>query len=273
LPGNSDPSRIYHDPALTDRRGDATGPGALLFLFLLVAAFAVAAVGLVSLPALVSEPDPTARPATPAPVATARPTATPAVPASPGASTEPTIAPDGSTGPDATGEPQPTVAPDGSTGPDASGPLPTRRPQPTPDGRPATQGALGETVPVFVNGKRTGGVAVLSFKVGDLAGVDLPAGARIMVMQVRYSTAFGMAYDASDWVVVDADGKRYRSLGDQAPIPALGSGTLAAGGSVTGNVAFIRQLKVSIEQIVLTDGKGHDLVSVARATPGPSSAP
>ena len=258
MPGNADPSRIYHDPALTDRRGDATGGVALLFVFLLVVGFAVVAVGLISLPALVA--DPTPGPATPAPIATARPTPTSAPPASPA--------------PGESGLPQPSAGTEPSGGPGASsGPLPTRRPLPTDAGRPASEGVLGEMVPVFLKGKRTGGVQVRSFKVGDLAGVTLPPGAKVMILLVRYSTANGMAYDAADWVIVDSDGKRHASLGDRAPSPALGSGTIAAGSSITANGAFIRDPGISIDRIVLTDGKGHDLVSVGRNSSIASPAP
>ena len=256
MPGNADPSRIYHDPALTDRRGDATGPGALLFLFLLVAGFAAVAVGLVSLPALVV--DPTPGPATPAPIATVRPTATPALTSAPDASAEPGL----------------TDAPGASSGPDASsGPLRTHRPRPTDTGRPPAVGVIGQMNPVFRNDKRVGGVAVRSFQVGDLPGVTLPTGARVMVLEVRYSTANGMDYDAADWVMVDSDGKRHASLGDQAPLPALGSGTLDAGGSITGNVAFIREPGTTFDQIVLTDGNGHDLVTVDRNSSSATTAP
>jgi DNA/RNA endonuclease YhcR with UshA esterase domain len=63
---------------------------------------------------------------------------------------------------------------------------------------------------------------------------------------------------------VGSDGTRYPSLGDASPDPALGSGRLEAGTSITGNVAFIRERKVAITEIVLTDGDGTDLVVIER---------
>lgn len=262
MPGNADPSRIYHDPALTDRRGDATGLGAFAFLFVLVGAFALAAFVLVSLP-LGADPTP-APPATPGILATARPSPTPALtplPSDVPASARPSIGPAATFDTGASAEPRPS-----------GGALPTRAPQASPterSGRPATAGEIGQTLPVFLDGRRVGGVTVQSFQVGEVPGVDLPAGARFMVMEVRYLTAGGMDYDARDWVVVDADGKRYPSLGARAPEPALGRGTLAAGETIVGNVAFIRERRVAIEQLVLTDGDGRDLVIVDRNSAEP----
>jgi hypothetical protein len=259
VPGNSDPSRIYDDPALADRRGDATGPVAFAFLFLLVAAFAVVALALLSVPL---SPDPTARPpGTPGIVATARTSPGPRPTSASTAATNPSLRP--------SGQPSTTGAPESTGGPAATdGSLPSRQPAPSPTrrtGRPAARGTLGETIPVFLDGRRVGGVVVESFEPGgQVPGVDLPAGARIVVLQVRYQTASGMDYDASDWVLVDADAERHRSLGDRAPAPALGSGRIARGGSVTGTVAFIRERGVTIEQLVLTDGEGRDLVIVDR---------
>ena len=89
MPGNADPSRIYHDPALTDRRGDATGLVAFAFLFVLVGVFALAAFVLVSLP-LAADPTP-APPATPGILATPRPSPTPTSTADDTASTSPSV--------------------------------------------------------------------------------------------------------------------------------------------------------------------------------------
>ena len=263
MPGNADPSRIYDDPALADRRGDPTGPIALVFLGILVAAFAVVGLVLLSVPL---GPDPTARPAgTPGILATARPSPTPTPTgvstAAPVPSVDPTGAP-GATPGEATDPPLVTPEPETTLGPRR-----TRQPRPSPtqrSGRGPTRGGIGETIPVFVDGERVGGVVVESFQAGELAGGDLPAGARIMVLQVRYVTAFGMDYDAADWVAEDADGERLESLGNRAPAPALGSGRLAPDESVTGNVAFIRERRVLIEELMLTDGEGRDLVIVRR---------
>lgn len=250
MPGNADPSRIYHDPALTDRRGDATGLVAFAFLFVLVAVFALAALVLVSLP-LVADPTP-APPATPGILATPRPSPTPALTPTPS-----DAAPSG----EPTAEPQPS-----------DGVLPSREPLPSPTartGRPPAEGGIGQTLPVFTDGRRVGGVTVQSFQVGEVPDVDLPAGARFMILEVRYVTAGGMAYDARDWVVVDAEGNRYPSLGARAPDPALGTGTLGAGETIVANVAFIRERRVAIEQLVLTDGNGRDLVVVDRNSTEP----
>ena len=260
MPGNADPSRIHHDPALTDRRGDPTGLVAFAFLSILVAAFAVVAFVLMSVPLA---PAPTSRPpGTPGILATTRPTPNPAP------TGVATVVPDPSAGPSA--EPEVTAGPGETRDPRATiAPLPSREPAPSPtepSGRPAVRGVMGETIPMFIDGRRVGGVVVESFQVGELPGVDLPAGARIMVLSVRYLTAFGMSYDAADWVVVDADGTRYPSLGDRAPAPALESGRIAAGESITGNVAFIRERRVAIEELVLTDGAGRDLVIVDRTS-------
>ena len=249
MPGNADPSRIYRDPALTERRGDPTGPIALLFLLLLVAAFAVVGVLLVWMPAIVADPSP--RPAAAATIPpTPRPSATPAL----------TVAPDST--------PPPSLAPDPSSPPDATAaPLPTREPQATPTSRPgrATRsGGFGETLPVIIDGTRVGGVTLLPFEVGELPDVELPAGARIMVLELSYVSEPGMAYDASDWVAVDAAGERYPSLGGEAPGDALGRGRLDAGGSITATVAIIRERRVTIDRFVLTDGAGRDLVAVDR---------
>lgn len=262
MPGNADPSRIYHDPALTDRRGDATGLVAFAFLFVLVGVFALAAFVLVSLP-LAADSTP-APPATPGILATPRPSPKPALTATPSdapSSGEPSIGPAETFDTGASPAPQPS-----------DGALPTREPRPSPTqrtGRPAAEGAIGQTLPVFIDGRRVGGVTVQSFQVGDVPGVDLPAGARFMILEVRYFTAAGMDYDAKDWVVVDSEGNRYPSLGAQAPEPALGKGTLAAGETIIANVAFIRERRVGIEQLVLTDGDGRDIVIVDRTTAEP----
>ena len=83
LPRNSDPSRIYDDPALTDRRGDATGPVALLFLVIVVAAFAAVAYGLVTFLPVAADPTPRPTSAATSVLATAAPTPSPAPSAAP----------------------------------------------------------------------------------------------------------------------------------------------------------------------------------------------
>jgi hypothetical protein len=106
---------------------------------------------------------------------------------------------------------------------------------------------------------------MVSFAAGELLDVDVPSGGRIMVMEVTYaSPTTGMAYNAALWEIVDADGNRYPSLGNKAPAPALARGRLDPGGSVTGNVAFIRERGMLIESINLTDGNGTDLVVIER---------
>lgn len=253
MPRNSDPSRIYHDPALTDRRGDATGPVALLFLVIVVAVFAGVAYGLVTY--LPVAADPTPRP-TPTAAPSARPTASPA----------PTATPAPASAAPASGPPDRTAEPVRSAAPATAEPLPSREPRATDARRPRTTGAIDETLAVFRNGKRIGTVRMSAFATGDVPGVDLPAGARFMVMEITYTSAAGMPYDAADWVAVGADGTRYPSLGDAAPDPVLGSGRLAAGETITGNVAFIRERRVGITQLILTDGDGTDLVAIERPT-------
>jgi hypothetical protein len=115
-----------------------------------------------------------------------------------------------------------------------------------------------------VDGERIGNVNVRSLDAGRLDGVELPEGARLMVLDVRLRSSAGMTYDAADWEVVDTDGERHPSLGDRAPGSALGSGRLAAGDAVEGTIAFIREQGVTFARFVLTDGAGRDLISVVR---------
>jgi hypothetical protein len=240
LPGSNDPSRIYRDPALTDRRGDATGPVALLFLGLIVVAFAVVALLLISLPPVVA--DPTPRPSvlvTPAPTSRATP--------SPEPTSEPTREPDRTREPDSTGEP---------TGPTAP-----------PDVADAQQGIFGEDIPVMAGDTKVGTVRLDTFKPGTIPGYTVPDGSKLLVLTVTYTAIEQMAYRGSDWLIEDPDGNRYPSLGDQAPEPPLGSGRLSPGETITGKVAFVRPPDVAeLAWLVLQDRSGNDLVIVDRLT-------
>jgi hypothetical protein len=242
MPGSKDPSRIYRDPALTDRRGDATGPLALLFLGLLVVAFVAVALLLISLPPVVA--DPTPRPsvlATPVPTRQATPTPSPTV--------EPTA------------EPLYRSPAPGETAGPSEGPGPTLD---IPDAR---QGVFGEDIPVVVNGKKVGTVRLESFKPGTIPGFVIPDGSKLLVLTVTYTAITSMSYKGSDWEIEDPDGGRYASLGDEAPDPALGSGRLAPGETITGKVAFVRPPEVSeLAWLVLLDRAGNDLVIVDRLT-------
>jgi hypothetical protein len=85
-----------------------------------------------------------------------------------------------------------------------------------------------------------------------------------MVLTVTYAASSELAYRAADWWVVDSEGRRYASLGAEAPDPALRSGRLAAGESITANVAFERARGMEIVRLVLTDRSGADLIVVDR---------
>jgi hypothetical protein len=118
---------------------------------------------------------------------------------------------------------------------------------------------------VVRDGRRVGTVTMRSFAAGDLPDVEVPAGGRVMVMEVTFdSPTTGMGYNAAAWEIVETDGTRHPSLGNQAPAPALGRGRLEPGGSITGNVAFIRERGMLIASINLTDGNGTDLVVIER---------
>jgi hypothetical protein len=135
-----------------------------------------------------------------------------------------------------------------------------------PSGPPPVSAAIGETIPLVREGVPVGSVSVRSFRAGEMTGMFLPPGARLMVLEAVYVADTRMAYSADDWMVQDTEGRRYPSLGADAPPDALASGRLRAGGSVAGNVAFVLQRGVTVESLVLTDGAGRDLVVVARAS-------
>ncbi|MFN8620229.1 MAG: hypothetical protein U0869_05725 [Chloroflexota bacterium] len=243
MPGSNDPSRIYRDPRLTDRRGDATGPWALVFLGIIALAFAGVALLLISLPPVVA--DPTPRPSvlrTPAPTPETTPTPEPTV--------EPSLAPERTRQPDATDEPLPSEA---ATNP--------------PDVPDAQQGIFGEEIPIIINDTKVGTVRLDTFKPGTIPGYAVPDGSKLLVLTVTYTAIESMSYRASDWLIEDPDGNRYPSLGDQAPDPALGSGRLSPGETVTGKVAFVRPPDVAeLAWLVLQDRQGNDLVNVDRLT-------
>jgi hypothetical protein len=190
------------------------------------------------------------------------PTATPVATATPEPSTDAVVSPEpGSTREPASSDgPLPSRQPRATRGPGES---PSSEPAATP--RPARTGTIGEAIPVVRDGRRVGTVTMNSFQAGEIPGVDVPSGGRIMVMEVTYdSPTTGMGYNASAWQVVEADGTRHPSLGNKAPAPALGRGRLDPGGSVTGNVAFIRERGMLIASVNLTDGDGNDLVVIER---------
>ena len=264
MPGNNDPSRIYRDPALTDRRGDATGPVALLFLVIVIGAFAAVTWGLVTYLPVAADPTPRPTPTATAPGPTPTPVATaaPRPSTEPGASLAPSISPEPSTTsePGATDGPTPTRRPR-----ETAQPRESASPEPAATPRPPRTGTIGEAIPVVRDGRREGTVTMVSFAAGEVAGVDVPSGGRIMVMEVTYtSPTTGMVYNAARWQIVETDGTRHPSLGNKAPAPVLGRGRLDPGGSVTGNVAFIRERGMLIESIVLTDADGNDLVVIER---------
>lgn len=229
MPGPADPSRIYEDPALTERRGDATGPTALLFLGGLLGAFALAAIVLISLPPVGADPTP-------------RPTAAPTTVASVGPSPTPqrTVAPSVS--------PPPSVAP--------TGPLASPRPG---------EVAIGQPAPLVVDERRVGTVTVVSLAPADLPGRTPTSGGEFLRLEVRFDATGRVAYRARHWVLVGEDGTRYEALRGSAPPGALGAGRLRRGETASGVVAFERPADVTIASVVLTDGAGEDLVVVDAA--------
>lgn len=239
----------------------------MLFLLIVVGLAAATIWGLVTY--LPVAADPTPRPTT---AATAGPTATPAPTRTPAPSAEPgtSPAPGTSTEPVDTAAPE-TAAPETAAPGQTDGPLPTREPretatpEPAATPRPPRTGSIDQAIPVLRDNRRIGTVTLTSFAAADVPGVDVPAGGRVMVAEVTYdSPVTGMPYDAANWQIVEADGTRHPSLGTQAPDPVLGKGRVAPGGSVTGNVAFIRERGMLIESIVLTDANGNDLVVIER---------
>jgi hypothetical protein len=234
-----DPTRIYRDPRLTERRGDLAGPVAALFLAIVVGTFAATGVVLVAvMPMGADRPGVavTSRLPSPSPLLTPRPTA------------------------GATASPRVTAAP-------ASTPSATRRPRETPRPLPAPTAAIRERAVLVVDGGEAATISVRSFRKADPGDRELAEGARLMVARIRLEARERLAYDARDWVVEDVEGRRFPSLGDDAPEPALGSGTLEPGGSRVGAVAWELERGVTIAWIVLTDGDGRDLVRVARVVP------
>lgn len=215
-----------NDPRLVERRGDLSGLNALMFAVLVIVAFAAAGVVLWTL----------VRGA----AGSTGPTATPTMVA---AATE-TLAPTASPSPkpsSTTASPTPTVEP--------TPPAPVRV-------------VLGANAPLTINGVVVGRVTVLSatYK-ASISGRVPPKGDKWLTIQVWYEATAPLSYDASDWVAIDGAGDR-QSMSGRPPKPALGKGTLKAGGSVKGNVTFAVALNPDASSVILTSPAGTDMIIV-----------
>lgn len=162
----------------------------------------------------------------------------------------------------------PTPAPSGpvasaSASPGRS-PVPSfsAAPSPTRGGSTIPIVAIGDSTDVSVNGVVVGSVSVISVDFPQaIAGKAAGVGQRWLVARIRYTAGAGsLPYDATDWMVVDATGKREPWAGtDQRP--PLGAGTVKAGARKSGNVTFRVPLNGELS-LVMLDANGKDALSV-----------
>ncbi len=247
----------YQDPRLLERQGDLMGPSAFVLVFLMVCGVALVGVLLVGVGRVLPGSG-TVGPASPGPSAVAAPpTASrsptrsilPAVP-TPSAGVSTPSGTSSSPGP----SPLPGVSPAPGTSP-ASSPVTGR--QPVEVGR-------GRAAPVTEGDSVLGDVTVGSarYQVRS-AGTKAPAGSRWLVVSMTYQATDRMRYDGRRWRTVDADGEPHPWTSAPAPRPELGKGTLDAGESRTGYLAFEVPADIDIRHLVLTDKAGDDIVTVA----------
>lgn len=87
-----------------------------------------------------------------------------------------------------------------------------------------------------------------------------PAGQRWAVVSVTFSATAPFAYQAADWEAQDAARTLFIPAANDVA-PALGSGSLTAGGSVTGNVTFLVPIDTEIAALIFTSEAGGDPVT------------
>jgi hypothetical protein len=186
-----------NDPRLTERRGDLSGLNAALFVILVIVAFVAAAVLLAT---VLHIGGPSATP-TPPPSAAVSPSASATARSSPKSSAVPS---------------------------------PSRLPTPSA----VASAALGMPLNVVVGGHVIGTVTVISVQYPPTVAGNAPGtGVRWFAARVRYQAKARLAYDSSDWSIVDAAGTQYAWAGVDLK-PPLGKGALKIGEKAGGNVTF-----------------------------------
>jgi hypothetical protein len=89
---------------------------------------------------------------------------------------------------------------------------------------------------------------------------------RWAIVEVTYAAIAPLDYDAAGWRLQDADGTLHAPAGDP-PDPALGAGSLEAGGEATGNITFPTPRGTAIARVILTLEGGGRLVWRVPAEP------
>jgi hypothetical protein len=132
---------------------------------------------------------------------------------------------------------------------------------------------LGSPAPLANAGTPAGTVTVVSTRNPLIVKAKkAPTATRWLVATVEYQATAPLTYDANLWVAVDTTGARHPWAGKD-PSPALGTGSLTAGQSVTGTVTFEVPADQAITALVLRDAAGNDIVTVTLPSPLPSPSP
>ena len=203
------------DPRLRERRGDLVGRSALVFIVIVVTAFAVLTWVLLGF--------------LPAGDATASPSVTPT-----GSTASPGGSPNGA-----------------SATPSAPAGL---SPTPGGPSEPAGA-VVGEPFDVVVDGETVGTVTVSAPDFRRQVRGEEPRGKRRWaVVEVTYRASAELEYDAADWSVEDEDGASHEWAGTD-PDPPLRSGRLAPGEGITGFVSFQTPSRKDIVSVMLTLGE------------------
>lgn len=165
-------------------------------------------------------------------------------------------------GPGATATVRPSARPSPTLAPASSSARPsvTAPPSPAPTKVPPTTSAIGTPAQLVIGGQAMGTVVAGTPDYRrKVNGARAPQGRRWVVVPVTYTAAVGFEFRAADWVAVDTAGARHGwALKD--PEPALGAGSVDAGATVTGNVAFQVPEGADVAAVVLRSEAGADLM-------------